>query len=354
MLAPRRRVAATASRRCWRWPAARPLLLIRRSQASVQRLQGDLRAAPHARTPEPPGRAPFAARPHPAARRLHRARGHRRVQRRGRSGLSRPADHLRAVSRRQPNQRRCPGRAALDPAYAPSHPGRPALRPAPPARGCCWPAHRAVSASPRRCALGRVAQSMAAEPDPLTSAARSARAARPLRRPKPADLRARTHFAAESVLSRWPAPGTLRPGGPRRATSSTRRPPTATPSPPRRSPLDLRAVAPGGIVSVPVSIREFPAYAIRMLATVRRAVLNSRWASTDPASARRSSIARPGTVRILASPAPFSPATVAAARRPGAGDRSFDLSYYPRHRRRRVPAPASTTTCPPSHLAPLA
>ena len=31
----------------------------------------------------------------------------------------------------------------------------------------------------------------------------------------------------------------------------------------------LRALAPGGIVSIPVSIRDFPAYAVRMLATVR-------------------------------------------------------------------------------------
>ncbi|HYZ64358.1 MAG TPA: class I SAM-dependent methyltransferase, partial [Acetobacteraceae bacterium] len=37
----------------------------------------------------------------------------------------------------------------------------------------------------------------------------------------------------------------------------------------------LRALRPGGLVSIPVSIREFPVYAMRVLATVRRALLDS-------------------------------------------------------------------------------
>ena len=36
---------------------------------------------------------------------------------------------------------------------------------------------------------------------------------------------------------------------------------------------DLRALAPGGIVSIPVSIRDFPVYALRMLGTARAALL---------------------------------------------------------------------------------
>ena len=36
---------------------------------------------------------------------------------------------------------------------------------------------------------------------------------------------------------------------------------------------DLRALAPGGIVSIPVSIRDFPVYALRVLATARAALL---------------------------------------------------------------------------------
>ena len=87
----------------------------------------------------------------------------------------------------------------------------------------------------------------------------------------------------------------------------------------------LRRLSPRGMVSIPVSIREFPAYAIRMLATVRDGL-------------RRAGIADPGrhvlvyrsawNVRILVSPTPFDAARIAAAR--GFCDaRSFDVSYYP-------------------------
>ena len=38
----------------------------------------------------------------------------------------------------------------------------------------------------------------------------------------------------------------------------------------------LRALAPGGIVSIPVSIRDFPVYALRVLATVREAAAGCR------------------------------------------------------------------------------
>ncbi len=37
----------------------------------------------------------------------------------------------------------------------------------------------------------------------------------------------------------------------------------------------LNALAPGGMVSIPVSIRDFPVYALRMLATVRAALLST-------------------------------------------------------------------------------
>ena len=45
------------------------------------------------------------------------------------------------------------------------------------------------------------------------------------------------------------------------------------------------ALAPGGIVSIPVSIREFPAYAIRMLATARAGVAGGRGGGAGPARA---------------------------------------------------------------------
>ena len=88
---------------------------------------------------------------------------------------------------------------------------------------------------------------------------------------------------------------------------------------------DLRALAPGGILSVPVSIREFPAYALRMLATVRAALLQAGVA--DPAAnviVYRSA----WNVRILAATQPFDAARIATARA-FCDQRSFDVSYYP-------------------------
>ena len=88
---------------------------------------------------------------------------------------------------------------------------------------------------------------------------------------------------------------------------------------------DLRATGPTGLVSVPVSIREFPAYATRMLATVRAALMAAGIA--DPQRhvlAYRSA----WNLRILASLAPFDPARIAAVRA-WCDARSFDVSYYP-------------------------
>jgi spermidine synthase len=88
---------------------------------------------------------------------------------------------------------------------------------------------------------------------------------------------------------------------------------------------DMAALAPGGIVSLPVSIREFPAYAIRLLATVRSALLRADIA--DPAShviVYRSA----WNVRILISRLAWSSQDIAAVRR-FCDDRSFDVSYYP-------------------------
>jgi hypothetical protein len=87
----------------------------------------------------------------------------------------------------------------------------------------------------------------------------------------------------------------------------------------------LAALSPAGIVSIPVSIREFPAYAVRVLATVRAALLRSGVA--DPLThvlVYRSA----WNVRILVSPAPFDAARIAAAKQ-FCDDRSFDMSYFP-------------------------
>ncbi len=87
----------------------------------------------------------------------------------------------------------------------------------------------------------------------------------------------------------------------------------------------LHALAPDGIVSIPVSIRDFPVYALRMLATVRSALLAVGIA--DPAE--HAIVYRSAwNVRILIAREGWTAARIAAARR-FCDDRSFDLSWYP-------------------------
>ncbi len=88
---------------------------------------------------------------------------------------------------------------------------------------------------------------------------------------------------------------------------------------------ELPVLTQGGIISIPVSIREFPAYAIRMLATVRSALL--RAGIVDPA--RQVIVYRSAwNVRILVSNNPWSAEDLAEVRR-FCNDRSFDVSYNP-------------------------
>ena len=87
----------------------------------------------------------------------------------------------------------------------------------------------------------------------------------------------------------------------------------------------LRALAPSGMVSIPVSIRDFPVYAERMLATVRAALL--RAGIGDPAAhviVYRSA----WNVRILVAPQRWSDAAIRAVKA-FCDERSFDLSWYP-------------------------
>jgi spermidine synthase len=89
--------------------------------------------------------------------------------------------------------------------------------------------------------------------------------------------------------------------------------------------LYVRALAPDGLVSIPVSIRDFPVYALRMLATARAGLLAA--GIDDPA--RHVVIYRSAwSVRILLSPHPWEAARIAALRQ-WCDDRSFDVSYYP-------------------------
>ena len=78
-------------------------------------------------------------------------------------------------------------------------------------------------------------------------------------------------------------------------------------------------------MSIPVSIREFPAYALRMMATVRNAL--HTLGVHDP----RNSVLvyrSAWTVRILVSPSGFSKARIATVQK-YCDIRSFDLSYFP-------------------------
>ncbi len=87
----------------------------------------------------------------------------------------------------------------------------------------------------------------------------------------------------------------------------------------------VAAASPGGVVSIPVSIREFPVYAVRVLATVRDALL--RAGVIDPA-AHVVVYRGAWNVRILISPAPWTTDGIAAIRH-FADERSFDVSYFP-------------------------
>jgi hypothetical protein len=88
---------------------------------------------------------------------------------------------------------------------------------------------------------------------------------------------------------------------------------------------DLRALALGGVVSIPISIRDFPVYALRMLATARAALLAA--GVGDPAA--HVVIYRSAwNARLLLSNRRWDAAQIAAIRR-FCDQRSFDVSYYP-------------------------
>ena len=87
----------------------------------------------------------------------------------------------------------------------------------------------------------------------------------------------------------------------------------------------LGALNQGGVLSIPVSIREFPAYAVRMLATVRAALLAG--GMPDP-PAHVVVIRSAWNVRILVRPQPWSAPEIARVRA-WADERSFDVPYFP-------------------------
>ncbi|MDD2794254.1 hypothetical protein, partial [Acidocella sp.] len=87
---------------------------------------------------------------------------------------------------------------------------------------------------------------------------------------------------------------------------------------------DLGALRPGGVLSVPVSIEDFPAYALRMLASVKAAL--ALCGIADPRAhvvVYRSA----WNARILVSDTPFSAGEINTILK-WCNDRSFDVSYY--------------------------
>src|SRR5215472_4988577 len=88
---------------------------------------------------------------------------------------------------------------------------------------------------------------------------------------------------------------------------------------------DLRALTPGGILSIPVSIRDFPVYALRVLGTARAALLATGIA--DPAA--HTVVYRSAWgARVLLSNRPWDADRIAMLRK-FADERSFDVSWYP-------------------------
>ncbi|HET6607800.1 MAG TPA: hypothetical protein VFG62_14065 [Rhodopila sp.] len=87
----------------------------------------------------------------------------------------------------------------------------------------------------------------------------------------------------------------------------------------------MHMLAPGGMVSIPVSIRDFPVYALRMLSTVRAALLSMDIGDVPShVLVYRSA----WSVRILVSPERWTQARIAEARK-FCDDRSFDIAWYP-------------------------
>jgi hypothetical protein len=87
---------------------------------------------------------------------------------------------------------------------------------------------------------------------------------------------------------------------------------------------DIAHLAPGGVLSVPVSIEDFPAYALRMLASVKAGLALDGISDPGPHVMLYRSA---WNARILVSREGFSAAQIGVIRK-WCDDRSFDVSYY--------------------------
>lgn len=87
---------------------------------------------------------------------------------------------------------------------------------------------------------------------------------------------------------------------------------------------DISRLKPDGVLSIPVSIEDFPAYGLRMLATVKAALALDGVIRPDAYVVVYRSA---WNARILVQATPFSAAEIARIGK-WCGDRSFDVSYY--------------------------
>ena len=253
----------------------------------------------------------------------------------GMLGRRRAAAQLRPVSRRHAHRRAAEARAARR-RIRRRGAGRAAVSADRRSRACCWPARPAGSASPRLLALGRGSVE-ALEPEPVLRGA--------LRHglgPSPALAADRGSRARATARSPRRGPAARTTSSTSRRISSTRRRPTAPPSPSRRSPPICARCTPGGIVSHPGLDPRLPGLC------AADAGHRARGAAATRASATRRRMwwctARPGACGILLSNAPWSAARIAAVRRVlrRALVRRLVLS---RHRRHGGARATSTTTC---------
>ena len=170
----------------------------------------------------------------------------------------------------------------------------------PACRGSCWPGRPAGSAPPRCCGW-------APRRSACWSRSRNCCGSCGTGWARCAPVGASPDVAGHGLPGRWPTPG----GGHTtwsicRRISWMRRRPTRRRSRRRRSSSYLRVLAPDGMVSIPVSIRDFPVYALRMLATVRAALLA---AGVDDPAAHVIVYRSAWNVRILVSRDGWSAAT---------------------------------------------
>jgi hypothetical protein len=87
----------------------------------------------------------------------------------------------------------------------------------------------------------------------------------------------------------------------------------------------VKSLSPQGVISLPVSIRDFPVYALRMMATARAAL---REAGFDNPAKHIVVYRSAWNARILIARTPWDAARIAAVRK-FCDERSFDVSWYP-------------------------